>query len=38
LGLDGVNAETGRLRLKTGDGGSAQLSEAQLLSLAEGKA
>ena len=38
LGLDGVNAETGRLRLKTVDGGSAQLSEAQLLSLAEGKA
>ena len=38
LGLDGVNAETGRLRLKTADGGATRLSEAQLLALAEGKA
>jgi len=38
LGLDGVNEQTGRLRLKTADGGPARLSEAQLLSLIEGKA
>jgi hypothetical protein len=38
LGLDGVNAVTGRLRLKTADGGSTRLSEAQLTSLVEGKA
>jgi hypothetical protein len=38
LGLDGINAETGRLRLKTADGGSTRLSAAQLTSLVEGKA
>jgi len=38
LGLDGVDAETGRLRLKMADGGSIRLSGAQLVSLAEGKA
>lgn len=38
LGLDGVDTETGRLRLKTADGAPARLSAAQLLSLAEGKA
>ena len=38
LGLDGVDAETGRLRLKTADGGPTRLSAAQLLALAEGKA
>ena len=38
LGLDGVNQQSGRLRLKTADGGPARLSEAQLLSLIDGKA
>jgi hypothetical protein len=38
LGLDGVDTETGRVRLKTADGEPTRLSEAQLLSLAEGKA
>ena len=38
LGLDGVDAETGRLRLKTAGGDPTRLSEAQLISLIEEKA